>query len=136
MPELITGVEAYAPWLYGLLGCLAVRELWVARRALRGRRAAAFGVEREAYLGRYVRSLVTLLLLMTIGFGIFTVASVVAPTLTPDQRRQTDHDVPFVAPTVLAPVPTNSPTRPRATHTPVLPDIVTITPAPGTAAPP
>lgn len=133
MPELITAVETYAPWLYALLGCLALRELWVARRAVLGRRSAAFGVEREAYLGRYVRSLVTLLLLMTIAFGVFTVATVVAPTLTPEQRRLSDHDIPFVAPTVLAPVPTSSPTRPRATRTSVIPNIVTVTPAPSAA---
>lgn len=130
MPELITAVEAYAPWLYALLGLLALRECWVARRALRGRSAAAFGLEREAYLGRYVRSLVTLLLLTTIAFGVYTIAHVVAPTLTPDERREAEHDVPFIAPTVLAPVPTDTAPRPRATATPRLPDIVTATPAP------
>ncbi len=130
MPELITAVEAYATWLYLLLGALAVRELVVARRAWGGRRAAAFGVEREAYVGRYVRSLITLLLLTTIAFGVYTVARVVAPTLTPAQRREAEHDAPFVAPTVLAPVATRTPTRPRATATPRPARIVTATPRP------
>lgn len=130
MPELITAVEAYAPWLYAVLGVLALRELVVARRAWRGRRASPFGVEREAYVGRYVRSLITLLLLTTIAFGVYTVARIVAPTLTPAERRQAEHDTPFVAPTVLAPIATRSPTRPRATHTPRPARIVTITPSP------
>lgn len=127
MPELIAAIESYASWLYILLGALALREFWVARRALLGRRAAAFGLEREAYLGRYVRSLVTILLLTTIAFGVYTIAHVVAPTLTPDERRETEHDVPFIAPTVLAPVPTETPTRPRQTSTPRPPRIVTAT---------
>lgn len=127
MPELITAIQAYAGWLYAVIGVLFARELLATLAGLRARSNARFRVELDAANSRVVRGLVSLLLLTVIAFGTNLVATVVAPALPADVRRRLG-DEPLTVPTMLAPLPTATATRPPFTETPVPVRIVTPTP--------
>ena len=126
MAELITAIEAYSGWLLALILALIVRELIVLSRAVRDRSNAAFGLERESATSRAIRAQVTVLLLATIGFGINSVATVIAPSLPDALRRRTGEGT-LVEPTRIAPMSTETPT---ATVIPTvrMPAIVTAVP--------
>jgi hypothetical protein len=125
---LVLAVRDYAALLYALLVLFAVREVLVMRRTAREHDVALFGLEREAARGRMARSLVSLFLLFTIGMGVYTVATVVAPALPEDAARRAMADLPLVEtpPTVM--LPTETPTPPPATATRRAPRIVTAAP--------
>lgn len=130
MPELITAIQDYAGWLYAVIGVLFARELLATLAGLRARSNARFRVELDAANSRVVRGLVSLLLLTVIAFGTNLVATVVAPALPADVRRRLG-DEPLTVPTVLAPLPTPTATRPPFTATPMPVRIVTPTPEDG-----
>ncbi len=109
MAELITAIEAYSGWLLALVLALIVRELYVLTGAVRDRSNAAFGLERESATSRAIRAQVTVLLLATIGFGINSVATVIAPSLPESIRRRTGEGT-LVEPTRIAPMATATPT--------------------------
>ena len=109
MAELITAIESYSGWLLTLILALMVRELLVLSRAIRDRGNAAFGLERESATGRGIRAGVTVLLLATIGFGVNSVATVIAPNLPEELRRRAGEGV-ITEPTLVAPVSTATPT--------------------------
>lgn len=111
MVELIQAIQAYAGWLYGLLIVLMLREMLLLRSAERERRLSMFGLERDAATGRAVRALVTLLLLCTVGIGIYTVATVIAPVLPESSRREAQEAPILQTPPGVA-WPTDSPTPP------------------------
>jgi hypothetical protein len=135
MAELVTGIARYAVWLYLLLGLLMLRELRVMWRAGTDRDRSAFGLEREAATGRAVRSLITLFLLVTIAAGVYTVATIIAPTL-PDAALERMTQAPIVVEPPPVPLATDTPVPPAATGTSRLPNIVTATPGPaGSPAP-
>jgi hypothetical protein len=121
-------ISAYARWLYALLAVLIALQLGTIWRAARERDLALFELERQAASGKAVRAFVTLLLLVTIGAGIYTLAVVVAPAMPPDPLRSGD-PAPIVTTPQLSVLPTPSPTVPTPTA-PALPRIVTPTPVP------
>jgi hypothetical protein len=125
---VVEAIAAYAPWLLAVLGLLGAREAVLAARAIRERRHAAFGLERESATGRLIRSFVTLLLLAIIALGVRTVTTVVYPAL-PVRLDDNSGNEPYAAPTIVAPLPPPverfTPTPP-ATEAP--PEIVTATP--------
>lgn len=127
MPELILAIQDYAGWLYAVIGVLFARELLATLVALRARENARFRVELDAASGRVVRGLVSMLLLTVIAFGTNLVATVIAPSLPADVRRRLG-DEPLTVPTVVAPLATDTPTRPPHTPTPEPVRIVTPTP--------
>ena len=126
MAELITAIESYSGWLLALILALMIRELFVLTRALRDRTNSAFGLERESATARAIRAGVTVLLLATIGFGVNSVATVIAPSLPDALRRRTGDGV-NVEPTLVAPVATSSPTA-SVVPTARVPEIVTAVP--------
>lgn len=126
MTELITAIEAYSGWLLALVLALIVREIFVLAAALRDRSTAAFGLERESATSRAIRAQVTVLLLATIGFGINSVATIVAPSL-PESIRRRAGDGTLVEPTLIAPIATATPTA-TVVPTPHVPAIVTAVP--------
>jgi hypothetical protein len=133
MAELVAAIATYSVWLYLVLAVLMARELRAMWWAGTERDRAAFGVEREAAASKGVRSLVTLLLLVTITAGIYTITNVIAPTLPEAELRRLD-GAPIVAEPPRAPVPTDTPT-PEPTPTRRLPRIVTAVPEGPTATP-
>jgi len=126
MPELITAIQDYAGWLYAVIGVLFARELLATLAGLRARSNARFSVELHAANSRVARGLVSLLLLTVIAFGTNLVATVVAPALPADVRRRLG-DEPLTVPTMLAPLPTETATRPPSTAPPEPVRIVTPT---------
>jgi hypothetical protein len=127
MAELVAAVATYSAWLYLLLGLLIARELRRMWTAGTQRDQAVFGLEREAAASRALRSLITLGLLVTIAAGIYTLSSVIAPTLPAEELRRLD-PVPIVAEPPTLEWPTDTPEPPPASPTPRLPNIVTATP--------
>ena len=81
MTALVTVIERYSAWLYVLLGVLMTRQIHHMWRAAREHDTALFGLEREAATGKAVRALVSLLLYGTIGLGVYTVTTAIAPGL-------------------------------------------------------
>ncbi len=137
MADLIGSIHDYAAWLYTLLGLLILRQLVIMWRAGHEREQAMFGLEREAASGRAARSLVTILLLVTIGAGVFTVAQVVAPAV-PEEERQLAQEAPIVRTPRRFVLSTDTPSVSLNTATPRLPRIVTAppdTPAPEASTP-
>ncbi len=126
MVELVSAIATYALWLYLLLGLLMFRELRTMWRSGTERDQAVFGLEREAAASRAVRSLVTLLLLVTIAAGVYTIANVIAPTLPQAALQQLD-SAPIVAEPPPVPFAADTAT-PTATATSRLPRIVTAAP--------
>jgi hypothetical protein len=110
------------------VGVLILRELASMWRAGRERDQALFGLEREAATGKAVRSLVMVLLLVTIGVGIYTIAQFVAPAL-PERERRMVEEAPIVAPPRRIRMAADTPLPPALTATP-LPRIVTAVPSP------
>lgn len=129
MVDVVLAIQTHAGWLYALLALLLLRELAAFRRAGHARATALFGLEHEAATGRLIRSAVTMLLLGTIGVGIFMVARVVAPTI-PDIARRAPSRAPLIITPPTAAIATDTPTPPPATPTRPLPLIVTATPPP------
>jgi hypothetical protein len=129
MAELVAAIATYALWLYLLLGLLMARELRAMWRAGAERDRSAFGLEREAAASRAVRALITLLLLVTIAAGVYTVANVIAPTL-PAAELERLTPAPIIEEPPPMPLATDTPT-PAATATTHLPRIVTATPDSG-----
>lgn len=127
MADVVTTITKYALWLYLLLGFFMVRELRAMWRAGADRDQSVFGLEREAAASRAVRALISLLLLVTISAGVYTVANVIAPTL-PAADLERLAPAPIVEPPPPLPLPTDTPT-PAASATRRLPRIVTATPA-------
>lgn len=127
MVDIVVVIESHAGRLYLLLAALMSREAYLLWRARRDRRTALFGLEREAATGKTIRAMVTLLLLMTVAAGVYTVAEVVAPSLPPGARRPPGN-APIVQTPPTADFPTDTPTPPAATATRPLPLIVTATP--------
>ena len=129
MAELVAAIAKYALWLYLLLGLLMVRELRTMWRAGAERDRSVFGLEREAAASRAVRALITLLLLVTIAAGVYTVTNVIAPTL-PAAELERLAPAPIVEQPPPMALPTETPV-PVASATARLPRIVTATPEPG-----
>lgn len=135
MAELVTAIRDYEAWLYALLGLLVLRELATMWRSGRESDAAMFGLEREVASGKAMRSLVMLLLLVTIGAGIYTAAHVVAPAL-PQREQHLAEEEPIVEKPRGLTAPTDTASPPPATGTPRQPRIVTAPPAPSSPAAP
>ncbi|MCE7937473.1 hypothetical protein DCC79_08810 [bacterium] len=129
MVDVVLAIQSHAGWLYVLLAVLVLREIAAFRHASRDRATALFGLEHEAATGRLIRSAVTMLLLGTIGVGIFMVARVVAPTI-PELARRAPSRAPLIVTPPTAAIATDTPTPLPATATRPLPLIVTATPAP------
>jgi hypothetical protein len=127
--ELVLAVASYAKWLYALLAMLIALQLASIWRAARERDLALFELERQAASGKAVRAFVTLLLLVTIGAGIYTLDAVVAPVLPPDPLQSGD-PAPIVTTPQLSDLPTPTVTVPPIPPTSE-PIIVTPTPSPG-----
>lgn len=128
MAALVNAIQTYAGWLYGLLGLLVLRELWVVMDTVRERANALFGLEREASMGKAMRATVTTLLLVTIAVGVYTVDHVVAPALPENTlRRAADSAAMIETPMVVA-FPTDTVTAPPPTRTRRPAVIVTVTP--------
>jgi len=127
MVDVAIAIQKHAGWLYMLLGVLMARQLHNLWRARRDRATALFGLEREAATGKAVRSMVTLLLLMTIATGVYTLAHVIVPSFPPDVIRP-DTSAPIIQTPPTADLPTDTPTPSAATATHPLPLIVTATP--------
>ena len=132
MAELVTAIRDYEAWLYALLGLLVLRELATMRQSGRESDAAMFGLEREAATGKAMRSLVMLLLLVTIGAGIYTAAHVVAPAL-PEREQRLAEEVPIVETPRVVAAATDTASPPPATGTPRQPRIVTAPPPPSSS---
>lgn len=130
MVELVHAIATYALWLYLLLGLLMFRELRTMWRAGTERDEAAFGLEREAAASRAVRSLVTLLLLVTIAAGVYAITNVIAPTLPRAALEQLDSG-PFVSKPPPVPFATDTATPAATVQATVrVPRIVTAVPTP------
>jgi hypothetical protein len=126
--DVIRAIHHYSAWLYGLLAVLLALQLGTMWRAGRERELALFGLEREAATGKAVRAFVTLLLLVTIWAGVYTVAAVVAPTI-PRGLQEVDGS-PISTTPQLADVPTAEPTPTETEPPPARSIIVTSTPTP------
>jgi hypothetical protein len=126
--DLVLAIEAYAGWLYVLLGVLLALQIVTMWRAGQDRDLALFALERDAATGKAVRAFVTLMLLVTIGAGVYTVERVVAPALGPERRHVRDPEAPIVTTPQLSELPTPSATAAEPTESPV--EIVTSTPEP------
>jgi hypothetical protein len=127
MLVVVRAIQTYAGWLYALLAALIVVQLATMWRAGHEREVALFGLEREAATGKAVRAFVTLLLLVTIWSGIYTVATVVAPAL-PWELQEAGSAIPTTP--QLSELPTAAPTDTETPTPAPAPRIVTSTPEP------
>jgi hypothetical protein len=123
MTELVAAIATYSLWLYLLLALLVARELRTMWRAGTARDQAVFGLEREASSSRALRSLITLVLLVTIAAGVYTVTNLIAPTLPVEELRLLEES-PIVAEPPPVPLPTDTATA-APSPTRHLPRIVT-----------
>ena len=123
----MVAVSLYARWLYALLAALIAVQLATIWRAARERDVALFELERQAASGKAVRAFVTLLLLVTIGAGVYTVADVIAPAIPADPRRA-DDPAPISIDPELADLPSPTSTSPPVEPS-VAPVIITSTPS-------
>ncbi|MCB0216136.1 MAG: hypothetical protein H6648_04540 [Caldilineae bacterium] len=129
MTALVTVIERYSAWLYVLLGVLMTRQIHHMWRAAREHDTALFGLEREAATGKAVRALVSLLLYGTIGLGVYTVTTAIAPGL-PKLGEPGGPAPPILQPPPTAAIETDTPTAPPYTVTPPPARIITSTPRP------
>jgi hypothetical protein len=126
--DLVVAIELYAGWLYILLGVLVTIQVATMWRAGQERELALFSLERDAAAGKAVRAFVTLLLLVTIGAGVYTVETVLAPSLPPSPDHVGAAEPPMLTDPVLSTAPTEAPTASPTTRATERPVIVTSTP--------
>ncbi len=108
MTELIAAIEEYAFWLYALLSVLIIREFLKIWRSGQERQHAIFGLEREAATGKSARSLVVILLLVTIAIGISTTARIIAPAMPQKDRRLAEEQSPLYNTAMPMSIPTDT----------------------------
>ncbi|NUQ36407.1 MAG: hypothetical protein HUU23_01155, partial [Caldilineales bacterium] len=113
MTVFVQFIVANAPYLYGLIGLLALVLLRSALRTRRERRAAIFPLEKEVALGRVYRLLGQALLLGLIMAGIWALGEFVLPSLQQFQPEAT----PKPGTLVLIDTPSPTPPPPTATAT-------------------
>lgn len=112
MLEFLRPIAAFDTWLYlglGLVALFFLRIIWVARR---DRLRSIFTLERENANSRMTRAFIGLMIVLSLGLGVYYL-SAITPTIVPPPQT-TPTPTPIIA---LPPTPTPPPLLPTPTPT-------------------